>query len=788
MGFIAAIIWGISALLGFEQFGLQTVVIGLAFAYAGSALYAWRRYSDRRAEGLPGVLFGLQIKLTGAMLLVLLLDGLGYLLAVNNLPHEDSALLTLLSDIFVAVAMLTIAVALVLPGMIAHSAMEVSTAAKRLVTGTLTDFTRAMLALGKGDIEGAHARFEITPVRIHTRDEVGEMAESFNLLQTEIGNAVIGLDGAREGLRNARSELTGVNASLIQRVKELHQAEEKISGILESIDNIVWSVSADTHEMLYINPAVESIHGRQITDFETDKRLWLKVVHPDDQPLVRAWLSKLLPQHASTSLQYRIVRPGGEIRWLEDRARLVCDADGFPIRLDGVASDISERKLQDAKISHLANHDSLTGLPNRNLLNDRITQALSQSGRTNRSVALLFLDLDGFKFINDSYGHTLGDTLLKDVADRLACAVRAGDTVARLGGDEFVVMLWDIITEQDAADIAGKILESLAVPLKIEGRDLHVTASIGISVYPKDGKSYETLLQHADIAMYSAKQRGRNCLQFYAPEMSAQTDERMELETAMRQALVSGQFELFYQPQMSLKNKRITSLEALIRWQHPKIGAITPSRFIPLAEETGIILPIGQWALRTACKQLKHWHDAGYTDLSVAVNISARQFQQDNIPKLIRQILGETGLRPEGLHLELTEGVILQNSDVVVETLRELKAMGIVMALDDFGTGYSSLSYLKRFPIDIIKIDQSFTMDLTRSADAASIALAIIAMAHSLNLKTVAEGVETQAQMDFLKSNGCDAIQGHFFSRALSVDDMTQLLNDLRKVPARLRS
>ena len=776
LGLIAAVIWGISALLGFEQFGLPTVVIGLVFAYAGSALYAWRRYSDRRRDGLPGVLFGLQIKLTGAMLLVLLLDGFGYLLAVGNLPHQDSALLTVLSDIFVAVAILTVAVALVLPGMIAHSALQISNAAKQLVDGTLADFTRAMLALGKGDLEAAHARFAVTPVRIHTRDELGEMAESFNVLQAEIGNAAVGLDGAREGLRQARSELTGVNLNLVQRIKELHLAEEKISGILESIDNIVWSLSAVSFETLYVNAAVETILGRPVSDFEADKKLWMKAIHFDDQPLVRAWLSKMLPQRASASLQYRIVRPNGEIRWLENKARLVCDEAGTPIRLDGVSSDISEYKLRDAKISHMANHDYLTGLPNRNLLNDRISQALPQAARTKKNVGLLFLDLDGFKFINDSFGHTLGDALLKNIADRLTGAIRAGDTVARLGGDEFVVMLLDITSTQDVENVANKLLQILSAPLLIDGRDLHVTASIGASMYPRDGENYEVLLQHADIAMYNAKQHGRNRLQFYTPEMSAQTDERVELETAMRQAIGSDQFELYYQPQIDLKSGKIISLEALIRWRHPQLGSIAPARFIPLAEETGLILPIGEWVLRTACRQLKRWHDSGFSDLSVAVNISARQFQQDDIPKLIQMILSETGAQPAFLHLELTESVILQNSDVAIESLRKLKALGIVIALDDFGTGYSSLSYLKRFPIDIIKIDQSFTADLTNSKDAASIILAIIAMARSLNLKTVAEGVENQGQMDFLKENGCDAVQGYYFSRAISANDMTEVL------------
>ncbi|HVT36848.1 MAG TPA: EAL domain-containing protein, partial [Nevskiaceae bacterium] len=589
--------------------------------------------------------------------------------------------------------------------------------------------------------------------------------------------------GAREGLRHARDELTRANASLTQRVDQLHAAEEKLSGILESIDNIVWSVNALSHEMQYVSAAVERVHGRPVSEFQSDPLLWLKVIHVDDRASVRHWLAQLVEQGAAT-LQYRIVRPGGEVRWLEDRARLVRDAQGQPLRLDGVASDISERKSHEAEMSYLANHDDLTGLPNRNLLNDRVAQALAQARRTGHSLAVMFMDLDGFKFINDSFGHNLGDALLRSVAGRLTQAVREGDTVARLGGDEFVIMLWDIAARDAISAIAGKLLAALSQPLSADGRELHVSASIGISVYPQDGENFETLLKHADVAMYRAKELGRSGYKFYTQEMSAQTDERVEMEAALRQALARDELSLHYQPQVDIKTGGIFGVEALIRWQHPKFGAVPPGRFIRLAEDTGLILPIGEWALRSACAQLQAWRDAGHAALSVAVNISARQFHQQDVPALVRSVCRDTGLPPSRLELELTESTLINNSDAVIETLRELEDMGVVLAMDDFGTGYSSLSYLKRFPIDVIKIDQSFTADVCSDADAASITRAIIAMARSLSIKTVAEGVENAEQLEFMRRTGCDAIQGHWFSRALTAVELGELLDDVRAVSA----
>ncbi|WP_298239574.1 cell division protein ZapA [uncultured Bradyrhizobium sp.] len=537
-----------------------------------------------------------------------------------------------------------------------------------------------------------------------------------------------------------------------------------------------------------LNAAAERVYGRPVADFMADQALWLGAVHPADQGLVLQWLSSVVRGGPST-LQYRIIDSGGQVRWLEDRARAVLDGNGRPLRIDGVSSDITERKLHEEETSWLVNHDALTGLPNRNLLNDRLGQALARARRAEQPVGVLFLDLDGFKFINDSFGHTLGDNLLKAVSTRLSGAVRDGDSVARLGGDEFVVVLENVGDAAAAEAVAQQVLQALAQPFTVGDQSLHVTTSIGISVFPEDGHSPEILLKHADVAMYRAKDQGRNGVQRYAREMSVRTDERVQLERALRLSVQAEQFELHYQPQVDLRSGAVSSVEALIRWHHPEFGKVSPARFIPLAEETGLIIPLGEWVLRQACRQLKAWHDAGRRDLTMAVNVSARQFHHQDIPRLVRRVLEETGVPPQSLELELTESVLLYNADAVIEVLRQLKAIGVSLAMDDFGTGYSSLSYLKRFPIDTIKIDRSFTTDLPQSKDAASITRAIIAMAQSLDMRTVAEGVETEDQLGFLSLNACDAVQGFYFSPALPAEQVGAMLAENRPLTVpRLRS
>ncbi|QRX82507.1 amino acid permease [Glaciimonas sp. PAMC28666] len=773
LGLAAAIMWAVSALLGFEQFGLPTVLIGLAFAYSGSLLYMWRRYADRRLAGLPGVARTLHLKLTGAMILVMVLDGTGYLLAVANIPHKQGDMMTVLADIFVAVAMLTIGVGLVLPGMIAHSAVEISDAAKQLASGTLAELSRAMRALGRGDIDAAHASVSVTPVLARSRDEVGDMAASFNLLQYEVANVATGLDGAREGLRQARREVTNVHLKLEQRIRQQEQVEEKLSGVLDSIPMVVWSIST-AYALLYMNPAAHIIYGRSVAEFDVDPTLWRSIVHPEDRTKVMRWLEQVFTGEAQT-LEYRIVRPDGEVRWLEDRARSVRDALGNPLRLNGVATDISERRLHTERIEYLANFDPLTGLPNRNLFINRMEQSLRQARRARSRIGLLFLDIDRFKYFNDSFGHAFGDSVLKEFASRIKSVLRDEDTLARFAGDEFVILLAHITEPEDAAGVALKILNAFVEPVLAEGRELHMSASIGVSVYPEDADGADTMLKHADLAMYRAKDQGRNCFQCYTLEMGAKAVERAKLEDALHHALENNEFVLHYQPQIDLKSGYIKSIEALIRWRSPKLGFIEPGRFIQVAEETGLIVPIGEWVLKTACDQASAWHYAGYP-LTVAVNVSGRQLKQKNILQLVQQALDNSGLKAAYLELELTESMLMNDSEATIEILDRLKTLGLKLSIDDFGTGFSSLSYLSRFPIDIIKIDQTFIAGLATKPEAASITLAIIALAKALGLRTVAEGVETAEQLDFLHENACDAVQGYYFSRPLPAGEMTALL------------
>lgn len=515
-----------------------------------------------------------------------------------------------------------------------------------------------------------------------------------------------------------------------------------------------------------------------VADIQTDP-LWadfrgLASLHG----LRSCWSAPILSHHGTVLGTFAMYSPTVRAPTPSD-ARLI----ELATRFAGIAI---ERRRSEERIRHLAHHDRLTGLPNRALLNDRMTQALAQARRTGRPMALLFLDLDDFKFVNDSFGHAVGDALLIAVATRLTEAVREGDTVARLGGDEFVVMLLDLERADDSVKVAQQILCAVSLPFFVEARSLSVSASIGISVCPADGSSSEMLLKHADVAMYRAKLRG-NGYECYTDDMGLQARQHIELQTALREALVQQQFELYYQPQVDLRTGRMNAMEALIRWRHPELGIVSPARFIPLAEETGLIVAIGEWVLRTACTQLKAWHMAGHTGMSVAVNLSARQFHGHDVAQLVRSVLGDCGLAPRFLELELTETALLLDTDVVLETLRELKDIGVVLALDDFGTGYSSLSHLRRFPIDVIKIDQSFTFELASSVGAASITRAIIAMARSLDVKTVAEGVETEQQLHFMAVHQCDSVQGYFFSRPLPVAAMSALLLEDRRlaVPGR---
>jgi diguanylate cyclase (GGDEF)-like protein/PAS domain S-box-containing protein len=453
-----------------------------------------------------------------------------------------------------------------------------------------------------------------------------------------------------------------------------------------------------------------------------------------------------------------------------------------------VFRDVSAARAMALQVAHAARHDFLTGLPNRMLLHDRVDQAIAMARRHARQLAVLFLDLDGFKYINDSLGHPTGDKLLQSIAKRLVDCVRGSDTVSRQGGDEFVVLLSEMQQSEDAAVAARRILQAVAEAHSIDQHDLHVTTSIGVSVYPSDGLDAETLIKNADTAMYQAKENGRQSYQFFKPSMNVRAVERQSIEESLRSALERQEFALHYQPKIDLRTGAITGAEALIRWTHPTRGPIPPSQFIPVAEDCGLILPIGAWVLRKACEQARAWVDAGLPATTMAVNVSAMEFRNENFLEGLFAILSETGLPARCLELELTESVLMKRTASTASILHTLRETGIKVAIDDFGTGYSSLSYLLKFPVDALKIDQSFIRQISTAGDDTTIVTAVIGMARGLKLRVVAEGVETLEELEFLRAHRCDEAQGHYFSRPVLPRQFARLLRTGISEPLRRRS
>ena len=471
-----------------------------------------------------------------------------------------------------------------------------------------------------------------------------------------------------------------------------------------------------------------------------------------------------------------LIRRDGFESAIEDSAAPIHNRDGQIAGAVIVFHDVSQSRATAVKMAHLAQHDFLTDLPNRALLTERLSQAIGLAHRHRKQVALLFVDLDYFKHINDSLGHAIGDQLLRSVADRLVASVRASDTVCRQGGDEFVILLAEIEQPQDAAHIAEKLRAAFAEPHLVDGQELHVTLSIGISVYPDDGGTVDTVMQNADTAMFHAKAGGRNNYQFFRAEMNVRAVRRLAVESSLRRALKEGEFLLHYQPQIDLASGAMIGAEALIRWRDPDLGLVYPGQFVPIAEECGLIVPIGSWVLREACRQVRAWLDAGLRAVPVSVNISAVEFRHKGFVDGVALILQETGLAPGYLELELTESILMHDAESSTSVLAALKAMGVRLAIDDFGTGYSSLSYLKRFPIDTLKIDQSFVRDIVTDTDDATIVAAVIGMGKNLKQRVIAEGVETPEQLAFLRTQQCDEGQGFHFSHSLPADAFGLLL------------
>jgi diguanylate cyclase (GGDEF)-like protein/PAS domain S-box-containing protein len=670
--------------------------------------------------------------------------------------------------------------------------------------------------------------------------------------------------------------------------EELQKSQQRLNNIFDTLDVAIWSHDLKTDKLL-ITSGIEKLYGYSSEDFYQDLELWKKVIHPDDLPILAEREKNLRVGEPATSI-YRIIRPNGEVRWIQDRGIPTLDEGGqfvdfssvlfditdrkesedryrglvemspdiiavygrgeieyineggsklfgasnpqeligqpltnfisaqvideinklepfaehgtdeikrfeiemttldgkpiavemasMPILYEGrfakqvVGRDITQRKKAEKTIQNMAFYDALTGLPNRNKFRQVLNELLSQP--TNKMLAVLFLDLDRFKIINDTKGHTVGDLLLKQVADRLVLAVQKDGMVSRHGGDEFIILLKDMDKGQ-VSDMSKRILTEFSKPLELNNQEFYVTPSIGISLYPADGTDEETLIKFADIAMYVAKERGKNNFQFYSSQLNGLSSRKMELENSLRKALDQNQLLLYFQPQVEIASGETVGVEALIRWKHPEYGFVTPDEFIPLAEETGLIVPLGKWILQQACEQNKAWQDAGHKKVPVAVNISVRQLQDDDFISAVDSILQDTRLDSQYLELEITESIMynIERSTVI---LNELKNLGVQISIDDFGTGYSSLSYLKHLPIDKIKIDKSFVDDIINHINQGVIVKTIIDMGENLNFTVIAEGIETDVQVSFLKKHSCKIGQGYFYSRPLPAEEIIEFL------------
>jgi diguanylate cyclase (GGDEF)-like protein/PAS domain S-box-containing protein len=583
-----------------------------------------------------------------------------------------------------------------------------------------------------------------------------------------------------KGQIEARGLLRSLRYAIERKIMEeaLFAEKERAQVTLSCIGDAV--VCTDiSGDVTFLNPVAETMTGWSLTEAvgrpmaEVFRTLNVTSTEPTETTAELAIL-QIRSVHLPPSCTL-IRRDGLEIP-IEDSIAAIHDRQGRAIGAVIVFRDVSVAHAMAQQITHSAEHDFLTGLPNRMLLNDRISQAIASARRHTKQVAVLFLDLDGFKHINDSLGHPVGDKLLQSIATRLVSSVRGADTVSRQGGDEFVVLLPDLQQPEDAAVMAVRILRDVAAPHLIDLHDLYVTTSIGVSVFPDDGADAETLIKNADTAMYQAKENGRQSVQFFKPAMNARAVERQSIEESLRRALERREFTLHYQPKINIRTGAITGAEALIRWTHPSRGPLSPAVFIPIAEDSGLILPIGRWVMRRACEQARAWVEAGLRPTTMAVNVSALEFRDDDFLPNLFLILKESRLSPRTLEIELTESVLMKQVVSASLILQALRKSGVHVAIDDFGTGYSSLSYLRKLPIDTLKIDQSFVGQIVSGGDDAAIVTAVISMARSLKLRVVAEGVETFEALEFLHAHQCEEAQGYYFSRPVPAEQFAKLL------------
>jgi len=633
----------------------------------------------------------------------------------------------------------------------------------------LDDVLDKVKAFDVGGIDYITKPFQVEEVLARVKSQLALQAA-----QTEIYQLNRSLE---QRIQQRTTQMETANQELQREVSErkqaerlLQESEEKLAHILNSLEEVVWSISAATGELLYLNPAAQKVCGYSISELFAHPNLWLEVVHPEDRQRVKRYYQNLLEQ-GNLEAEFRIIRPDGEVRWLSVRGRVICDKKGIAMRVDGIVDDITYRKQVEEQLIHDALHDPLTGLPNRTLLMERVEFALQRANQCKDYLfAVLFIDLDRFKLVNDSLGHAVGDQLLIAIANLLKQCLRPMDTIARLGGDEFTILLNGLKDNTDAIRIAEQLQAKISSPFQLKNHTVFTNASIGIVLSSTGYEQAADLLRNADIAMYRAKEQGKARYAIFDQVMYEQTLELLQLESDLRLALERQEFCLHYQPIISLMTGRLTGFEALVRWQHPRQGFIPPEKFIPIAEDTGLIVPLGKWVLREACRQLRIWQTQfrSLTQLNISVNLASKQIKEPNLLDEISQILAETGLNGRYLKLEITESMLMDDIPSTINTLSQIRAMNIQLSIDDFGQGYSSLSYLHRFPINTLKIDRSFVSHMNLEREKFEIVRTITTLAHTLAMDVIAEGVETSEQFTQLRSLGCEFGQGYFFSKPVN--------------------
>ena len=566
---------------------------------------------------------------------------------------------------------------------------------------------------------------------------------------------------------------------LTQEILERHRAEDKLrlaGEVIEALSEGVVIIDPD-FRISSVNPAYTTISGYDVEEVVGKFPINHTALSQGGAMFDEMWLG--LEARGHWEGEFWNLRKNGEEYAERLSVTAITNPTGEVMQFAAIISDITKRKQDEERILYQANYDSLTGLPNRSLFLDRLTQAINNMERSEKSLGLLFIDLDGFKLVNDTLGHDVGDMLLKEAAKRLGTCVRTGDTVARLGGDEFTIIMPNLDDPKNAPLVAQRVLDSLGRAFLLGGHEAFVSGSIGITIFPDDARDAQELLKNADAAMYRAKEEGKANYQFFTADMNEQVQERLVVKNGLSKALENDEFLLLYQPKLDLKTNRVTGAEALMRWESPELGLVSPVKFIPILEETGMVVEVGEWAIHTACRQHAAWVKAGLPPIKIAVNLSARQLREPSFVNIVKSALKKAKLPPSAIEIEITESMLMSDAPIIVAALEDLHDFGVHISMDDFGTGYSSLSYLKRFPIDTIKIDRSFVNDIHVDADDAEIIHTIINMGHTLNRKIIAEGVETEEQLDILKAYRCDEIQGYFFSKPLAADDFTDFVKDL---------